>query len=319
MPERLRITRQAQEGLIHVRLAGVIDEDSALEGASGEVQPGQLVVIDTAEVTRINSCGVRDWVNWLARLEAQGARVVLVDCSVHIVDQINMVHNFIGSGQVKSFFAPYYCEVCDKELLQLFEVAEIVDPLVIHPPCPSCGRATELDHLPEQYFAFLEDRPPLHLGPDASRAIARLSKGLSVKMRELDGGPRQAAAVELPAATPPVQLPPVPAALPQAPYPPPLRRAQPLREQTGPHPSVPRGDAVSPARRPELVGVRLSTTELPPEEDEVRGTAKIVQRPKEEPPRPVAAERLTPLATALAVAGIVLVLALMFLLVFRSW
>jgi anti-anti-sigma regulatory factor len=103
MPDRLTIATQRQDGLLHVRLAGVIDEDSALDEAGRQVRPGEILAIDTSEVTRINSCGVREWVNWLSRLEAQGARVVLVGCSVHIVDQINMVHNFVGSGQVKSF------------------------------------------------------------------------------------------------------------------------------------------------------------------------------------------------------------------------
>ncbi len=200
MSERLSIKLQRQDDLVYLRLAGVVDEDNALEDSTREVPQGALLALDTREVARINSCGVRDWVNWLAGLEAQGCRIVLVDASVHVVDQINMVHNFIGGGRIKSFFAPYYCEDCDRELLERLEVAEIADPASVRPRCPACGQPTELDHLPEQYFAFLEDRARVALDAETARRLAKIDQGLFRQLRELDGGARQAAAV----ATPPV-------------------------------------------------------------------------------------------------------------------
>src|SRR5690349_24154934 len=44
----------------------------------------------------IYSCSVRDWVNWLSKLESNGTRSVLVECSPAIVAQINLVNNFTG-------------------------------------------------------------------------------------------------------------------------------------------------------------------------------------------------------------------------------
>ena len=51
-----------------VKLAGVIDEDNEL-GRLVDKIPAGTAVIDLGEIERINSCGVRDWVNWLDELE----------------------------------------------------------------------------------------------------------------------------------------------------------------------------------------------------------------------------------------------------------
>jgi hypothetical protein len=256
-------------------------------------------------------------VNWLSRLEAQGARVVLVGCSVHIVDQINMVHNFVGSGQVKSFHAPYYCAACDLELQHYLEVAEIGDPLGTHPPCPRCGRSTELDHLPEQFFAFLEDRKRILTDPEVCRQVARMGKGFSIKIRELDGAPRQAQRVDLPAPAAPPH-----AALPALPPPPPSsRRAGPLRDITGPH-ALGAVSGTEPPETPSRPQGRslMDTAPAAPsiDDDEEIGTARVPFVPVREPPPEPPADRFSPVATALLVAGIVVVIALMLLIVLRS-
>src|SRR5262249_58920428 len=91
---------------------GVSDEDNELTDLTDRI-PAGTTVIDLGEIERINSCGVRDWVNWLTKVEKGGGRVVLVECSPAIVSQINLVNNFTGQGVVKSFFAPYFCPNCD--------------------------------------------------------------------------------------------------------------------------------------------------------------------------------------------------------------
>ena len=82
-------------------------------------------MIDLGEIERINSCGVRDWVNWLSKLEVNGTRSVLVECSPAIVAQINLVNNFTGSGVVKSFYVPYFCPECDEEKVLLVDAGDM--------------------------------------------------------------------------------------------------------------------------------------------------------------------------------------------------
>ena len=142
-----------------VKLSGVIDEDNELADLTESI-PGSMVVIELGEIERINSCGVRDWVNWLNALEAKGADIVLVECSPAIVAQINLVNNFTGNGSVKSFYVPYFCPECDEEKVLLSEASEMGPP-PHEPPvcrCDGCDLVMDFDDMPDSYFAFLSNQ-----------------------------------------------------------------------------------------------------------------------------------------------------------------
>jgi hypothetical protein len=115
------------------------------------------VVIDLAEIQRITSYGVRDWVNWLNKLEKKGSKLVLVGCSPAIVAQFNLVADFTGRSTVKSIFLPYVCHGCDRETTHLVEVADLGRPPHVAPPrkCSACAAVLEFDDVEERYFAFL--------------------------------------------------------------------------------------------------------------------------------------------------------------------
>lgn len=115
------------------------------------------VVFDTAQVTYMNSLGVRAWCEFLRRARIQGYEFHA--CSVPFILQASMVPDVIGRGTVTSFFAPFHCIGCDHEEERLLQSAAILAS-GLQPPvfkCPSCGGALEFDDLPERYFAFLED------------------------------------------------------------------------------------------------------------------------------------------------------------------
>jgi anti-anti-sigma regulatory factor len=140
-----------------VKLAGVIDEDNELGTLAEKIGSG-TAVIDVSEIERINSCGVRDWVNWLGRAEKNGASVVLVECSPAIVAQINLVNNFTGQGVVKSFYAPYFCPNCDIEKALLVETSDVQGVKPFQAPscrCDECDGPMDFDDMEDSYFAFL--------------------------------------------------------------------------------------------------------------------------------------------------------------------
>src|SRR5437868_9696950 len=101
MADKLNATVQRQDGAPTIKLAGVIDEDNHLAELADKLGVGRAV-IDLGDVERINSCGTRDWVNWIADLESRGVQPVLVACSPAIVAQLNLVKNFSGGAIVKS-------------------------------------------------------------------------------------------------------------------------------------------------------------------------------------------------------------------------
>ena len=96
-------TLQAGNGYTYLKLKGILDEDNLLANLLSQIQ-GRLLLIDMAEIDRINSCGVRDWVNWLNQIQALGIAVILLRCSPAVVSQANMVTNFAADAFIHSFF-----------------------------------------------------------------------------------------------------------------------------------------------------------------------------------------------------------------------
>jgi len=177
MSQKFQSAVQHRGDVSYVKLGGVIDEDNELSELVERI-PNGTAVIDLGEIERINSCGVRDWVNWLSKLETRGTRSVLVECSPAIVAQINLVNNFTGNGVVKSFYVPYFCPECDEEKVLLVEATDMGPP-PHEPPtcrCDECDLVMDFDDMPDSYFAFLSNQ----------RKVAESDK-INGAMRDLRG------------------------------------------------------------------------------------------------------------------------------------
>jgi anti-anti-sigma regulatory factor len=143
--------RSTPEGL-QVELSGAFEESVQLESLIGEVK-GNLNV-HCKGITRINSVGVKTWINYFQKLKMAGVRVRFFECSPSIVEQLNMISNFSGGGEVVSILLPYSCIKCVKEFVIPFETKKIdLDAL----PAAKCERsdcAIVFDDVPEEYFYF---------------------------------------------------------------------------------------------------------------------------------------------------------------------
>lgn len=159
MNPKFQAAIEPRDDVVTVKLAGEIDEDNDLDGLVDKLAGAKMVLLDLAEVSRINSGGVRDWVNWLARVEKGGAtRIIFVECSPTIVAQVNLVHNFTGGGAIKSFYAPYFCPACNREKLLLLEARDLVNQRPFRAPisrCDECDGMMDFDDLEGSYFGFL--------------------------------------------------------------------------------------------------------------------------------------------------------------------
>ncbi len=177
MIQKFHATIHQKGGVTYLKLSGVIDEDNELFDLLDRIGPG-TVVINLAEIERINSCGVRDWVNWLGRLEKKGAKVVLVECSPAIVAQINLVSNFTGNGIVKSFYAPYFCPSCNLEKVLLIEMEEMkaMDrPKAPVCRCDECDGIMDFDDMEESYFAFVATAKDPVVDAEVEQAVSELA------------------------------------------------------------------------------------------------------------------------------------------------
>jgi anti-anti-sigma regulatory factor len=178
MSNKFQSSIQHRGDMSFVKLGGVIDEDNELADLVDKIPVG-TAVIDLGEIERINSCGVRDWVNWLSKLENNGTRSVLVECSPAIVAQINLVNNFTGNGVVKSFYVPYFCPECDEEKVLLVEATDMGPP-PHEPPtcrCDECDLVMDFDDMPDSYFAFLSNQRKLAEPDRVNGAMRDLGRG----------------------------------------------------------------------------------------------------------------------------------------------
>jgi hypothetical protein len=130
-------------------LAGVLDEHSDLSPLS--TAAGNFT-INFKGIERINSCGVREWVNLLRKLSQ--TTFAYEECPLVIVKQLNSVPDFLGKAKVVSFYAPYYSEADDSEELKLLKPSDVVQG---QPPSfkNAKGEALKFDDIPAQYFSFL--------------------------------------------------------------------------------------------------------------------------------------------------------------------
>jgi hypothetical protein len=142
-----------------LKVHGVIDEDVLFEPYIARF--GTEAVVDFSGVTRINSCGVRQWTRAIA---ACSTRIRYVNAPALIVDQFSMVPEFLGvNGTVESFQARYVCSACSHEEMVLLAVGSTVAKGVAArgsatpPPhaCSQCGAPADMDHNPDVYLEFL--------------------------------------------------------------------------------------------------------------------------------------------------------------------
>lgn len=141
-----------------VELYGEIDENAEFSELRRRLKGP--VVFHLAEVRRINSCGVREWVNFIRDLP-EVSKLTFAECSHPIVTQLNMIYNFRGPADIESFYAPYVCENCNHEEEKLLQVAPLLEAEntgdVPSFSCPECGDIMEFDDLPERYLSFLSE------------------------------------------------------------------------------------------------------------------------------------------------------------------
>ena len=146
-----------------VVLHGVVDERAGLERVLTYAEGGKLN-IDLADVSYINSLGVRDWINLMNQATSQGIAIELHRVCEPIVQQLNMILATRGKAHIASFYAPYACDHCGREESLLIDTAASAASLAAGQPpdakCPECGSTMAFNDFPERYFAFLTYADP---------------------------------------------------------------------------------------------------------------------------------------------------------------
>lgn len=153
---KLSFQQKKENNKINISVFGQIDEDA--DFSTINLQNYQEIELDLNKVKAINSCGIREWINWINQGNA-AQFIYYKNCPKVIVDQINMVEGFLPTnGKVKSFYVPYYSEETEEEKNVLFTYGKEFDDKNINPPSDVVdkrGNAMEMDILEAKYFKFI--------------------------------------------------------------------------------------------------------------------------------------------------------------------
>lgn len=145
-------------GGIHL-FEGVLDESAApvLAQVTQAAGASPQVILDLGGLRRINSLGVRSWVDFVGSLA--GRKLVFRRCSPAFVDQLNTVSDFRGEGTIESILAPYVCETSGNVFYEELVIGKDISSgsynALSGRPCTECPKPLVFDDLPERYFHFL--------------------------------------------------------------------------------------------------------------------------------------------------------------------
>lgn len=151
----VNLTKELKDNVLLVRLSGSIEESTDFEKLIGTTP--QEVHVYVKEVSRINSVGVKAWIKYFQSLELKKVKLKFFECSTAIVEQINLISNFIVSGTVESIMVPFSCTNCKSELVGLFKTEQLkkIEFNLPDLKCSKCGDKAVFDDIQEEYFGFL--------------------------------------------------------------------------------------------------------------------------------------------------------------------
>ena len=141
-----------------VTYTGPINEEAEVHLNRVLESLGPKVKINFKQVSMVNSCGVRSWVNFMRDAEVD-REITYRECTSEIVMQINMIPSFRGKSDIESVYGSYSCDSCNTNQDILFESGKNMpsseDDEIEPPKCQQCGEEMEMEELEEEFFAFV--------------------------------------------------------------------------------------------------------------------------------------------------------------------
>jgi anti-anti-sigma regulatory factor/DNA-directed RNA polymerase subunit RPC12/RpoP len=181
---KLKLDKFTDGPVTCLRLAGTIDEHFDGKKLALTVK-AETLILDLGGVRKISSFGIREWVDFVGVAGEHVRDLYLVECSPKVVDQLNMVANFAGKGNVFSFYAPYRCDYCDAERRVLLQVDRDFDAIRAQKPperaCQTCGHPEYFDEDAPTFLSYVAQQARFELPPPVA---AFLSAKLSYEVSE---------------------------------------------------------------------------------------------------------------------------------------
>lgn len=138
--------------------SGALDESAHLPPL--QETRANVVLVNMRKVSAINSAGIRNWVNWVGRVQAP-KQLWLEECPVVFVRNLGLVKGLLNANvKIVSFYIPFYSEKTGERADLLVRDGHEYGAghaLKFNPPNDKNGEPMEMDVLPESYLAFLPE------------------------------------------------------------------------------------------------------------------------------------------------------------------
>ncbi len=168
-PPRLNVEKVSDGKITSLKFSGTINESFEGKKLAASVR-GKTLVVNFSEVRKVSSFGIREWTTFMRTVQRPGRKIYFIRCAPKIVNQINIVADFVGKAHVFSFLAPYRCDHCDEEsefLLNLDRDQETIRKLKAPDQlCTKCGHALDFDEEPMTYFSYVSRQADFDLDED---------------------------------------------------------------------------------------------------------------------------------------------------------
>jgi hypothetical protein len=156
----IHIEKEENGEVLVVRIKGSIEETAHFEKLIGPPSPATYLMVYCAEVVRINSVGTKAWIRYFQQCREKGAKLSFHELPTCLVDQANLISDFLTGAHIESIFLPFCCRHCGTHFLGLQKVEQLrADMFKIDPSsCTKCNQQAEFDDLPQHYLSFLMRR-----------------------------------------------------------------------------------------------------------------------------------------------------------------
>ena len=163
---KMRMEMEMENGVVVIRPIGVIDEDVnfsvIVDHFKGMQASERSLRLDLAYVSRMNSCGVREWILFLDKIAPVISSLVFTRVCEPMVEQANMTSGIFGKtrGAVQSFQAPYHCDSCGRDVMEIIKPSQVTfqgeEPIPPEVHCEKCSRPMTFAWIAKEYFSFVK-------------------------------------------------------------------------------------------------------------------------------------------------------------------
>lgn len=157
-PSQFVFKHSVVDGIDTLECSGIIDENITLQIAEWQNTMGKRVNLRLRDIEWVNSSGMRAWSIFM-RAFIEGREVSFEECSSAIMQQVNMVPNFLPLPSIHSFMVPFACDTCHTQTNVLVRSIDCKPPVskpITQPVCGKCGATMNCQEDLNDYLFFLE-------------------------------------------------------------------------------------------------------------------------------------------------------------------